>query len=173
MKNYSAEVFKSTKGVRANVKVRRLRHCYFNCSQIKIFGLSVICKFNETEKINLIYFIALGDMEIPRGKSAWERTHGTGGMIPVSPHGEFAPTEFAPMTHPKLSISSSPVTFNGSKNEKQTCFVWFCFIVRTMLTFFLGKRKINFEYLIACWVDVGANSHGAKPAATHGSHFVR
>ena len=51
----------------------------------------------ESEAIASSVIIALGDMEIPRGKSAWERTHGTGGMIPVSPHGEFAPTEFAPM----------------------------------------------------------------------------
>ena len=68
-----------------------------------------------------------------------------------------------------LLILSSPVTFSGLKNEKWICFVWFCFIVRTMLSFFLGKRKINFNHLIASWVSRwGRTRHGAKPAATPG-----
>ena len=72
----------------------------------------------------------------------------------------------APWTHPKLSISSSPITFKGLKDGKWTCLVWFCSIVRTMVSFFLGKRKINFKHLIASWVDVGANPVGAKLGAT-------
>ena len=42
------------------------------------------------------------------------------------------------------------------------CFVWFCFIVRIMLSFFLCKRKMNFKHLIASWVDMGSNSLGAN-----------
>ena len=35
-----------------------------------------------------------------------------------------------------------------------------CFIVRTMLSFFVSKRKINFKHLIARWDDVLVNSVG-------------
>lgn len=40
-------------------------------------------------------------------------------MIPVSPHGEFTPPSSHSWTHSKLSISTSPVTFNGWKNKKK------------------------------------------------------
>ena len=41
----------------------------------------------------------------------------------------------------------------------------FCFIVHTILSFFLRIRKINLKHLIARWVNVGA-----KPADTSSGH---
>ena len=38
----------------------------------------------------------------------------------------------------------------------------FWFMLRTILSFFFGTRKINFKHLIARSVDVGANSVGAN-----------
>ena len=51
------------------------------------------------------------------------------------------PLSLPPWTHPKLSISSSPVTFCWLKNEKQTCFVWSCFVVCIMLSFFSIRER--------------------------------
>ena len=44
----------------------------------------------------------------------------------------------------------------------------------TMLSSFLGKRKINFKNLIASWVDVGANSVGVDlPWGKTGSYQLK
>ena len=56
-------------------------------------------------------------------------------------------------------------TFSGFKNEKWTCFVWFCSIMPSVLFVLLGKRKIHFEHLIneSIWVKTRLS---AKPPAT-------
>ena len=51
------------------------------------------------------------------------------------------PLSLPPWTHPKLSILSSPVTFSWLKNEKQTCFVWSCFVVCIVLSFFSIRER--------------------------------
>ena len=38
----------------------------------------------------------------------------------LPPHGEFAPPSSPPWTYPKLSILSSPVTFNGLKGLRHS-----------------------------------------------------
>ena len=45
----------------------------------------------------------------------------------------------------------------------------FCFIVCTILSFFLSMRKVNLKHLIAGWVNVGANS----PWGETGRHRLR
>ena len=82
-------------------------------------------------------------------------------FITVSPHGQFAPTEFVPMN----SYYTFYMYFEFVSHRqwiKEQEINMFCFIVCTILSFFLGMRKINLKHLIARWVNVGANSVGVN-----------
>ena len=72
----------------------------------------------------------------------------------------FSPNQFAPMNPMNSSWTFCFEFADHLQWIKEREVNMFCevFFHHAHNLFFLGKRKINFKRLIACWVDVGANS---------------
>ena len=64
-------------------------------------------------------------------------------FIQVSPHGKFAPTEFAPHERNLNFLCRVRQWINEREVNK------FCYIVHTILSFFHDMGKINLKHLIA------------------------